>query len=113
MPREEPRKDGDWEPIDLSISELTFGLEGGTQSVTSLNYPNWWISSICIPNNGEELWYTTSYPEIYTLSVEGLSAVAKTNTVEVTVDVSSTPRNWSLEMTAGDIFAKIKISQHQ
>jgi len=109
------RAPGDWDPIELSQSEVVFDATGGSCTIESLNYGRWWINEIRI--TGTETYYHADPGENYsylTASGDGISAKIGTekNTVVITVDPSSEKHDWMVGMEAGDAFTSIRVKQN-
>ena len=120
--------DGGWDPIEVDKKHVDFPSEGGQNTVSALNYTRWWISGA----HGDKTqvdghWEYTDY--IYpTSSVEGYVTYdileggwyhvqvpdkGKSNSIIITVDPNegSESRTAIIEMTVGDAFTSISISQ--
>lgn len=112
-------EDGAWDPIKLSKSEVTFDENGGSVTIESKNYNNWWINVINVV--GTDIYYLADPGDNYlnvnlTASGEGISAKiagSKNNTVIITVDPSSGKNEWSVVMQAGNAFTSIKVRQNK
>ena len=105
-------KDGDWDPIRLSKSEISFGTEGGTCTVEAKNYKSWWINDIRV--TGTNTYYFPEPGDNRKVAGEGISAMIGTeeNTVVITVSPSPDRHDWTVEMEAGDAFTSIRIRQN-
>jgi len=125
-------KDGDWPEMELSQAEISFGLTGGTDTVSVKNYTSWWFSYACndtctgdnyiLPDD-----YNTDYPGMRQINGGWWKAdVLKDspNKVVITVNGVETclsedcgkedfPRKAIIGMTGGDIFASFTIYQQQ
>mgnify|MGYP002626830638 CR=1 FL=1 len=123
-------KDGDWPPIKVDKSRLSFTPEGGSETVTLKNYSSWWIYGAHegayqdengawryenyiypTPENEDDLdawfsidggWYHASVPD------RGRS---KSLIVTVNANYSREERKAFIEMECGDAFTSISISQ--
>ena len=104
------KKLGDWDPIKLSKSEITFCDDGGTYTVESLNYKGWWINGI--QDMGTEVYYSPDDTDRNMVTGEGISAKTEGNSVIITVEPSSDKHDWSVHMEAGDAFAYIRVTQN-
>lgn len=116
--------EGDWDPIEMDESVLTFDGFGGTQTTTVLNYNSVWLCYGCeygatdydgtiLPNkyinpteNGRVIdgsWYRVEIPE------------GRENELVVTVKENNTQvrRNAYIELSAGDVFSFIDIRQYR
>ncbi|MBO4475765.1 MAG: BACON domain-containing protein [Bacteroidales bacterium] len=113
-------EDGNWPSIQLSQDAVEFPSQGGTATVTALNYKGWFICEGY--ENGEYVngkWYHTNY--VVSESNNNLDGGWYHATVPdechnqlvVTADENTTgkAREAYIEMSAGDVFAKVKISQ--
>ena len=111
-----------WDPIELDKQELTFSSNGGEQTISALNYPTWWINGAYegdIFSTHNFVYATTSdtlkdFKDI--LDGEWYHAEIpkeKSNRLVITVyeNTTSTPRQASINMQAGNAFAYIKIHQ--
>ncbi|MBR3568386.1 MAG: BACON domain-containing protein [Salinivirgaceae bacterium] len=100
-------KDGDWDPMKLSKNEIVFPAEGGTDSIKVKNYSSWWISSVFVNNSDDFRSTKADWMEVVVPN-------DKRNWVFVTVSENTTDsiRQAYLEMTAGDIFKSIPITQN-
>ena len=119
--------DGAWDPIELDKKHVNFPSEGGQNTVSTLNYSRWWIcggyeaktqvngrweyTDYVYPSSSEEYvtydileggWYHVVVPD-----------KGKSNTIIITVDPNegSEPRKAIIDMTVGDSFTSISISQ--
>ncbi len=126
---EEMALDGAWEPMKLDKTHLNFPQEGGEQAVVVLNYSSWWISGAYTgayktdgrweyldyirpsSSGGDETctyaildggWYQVTVPDI-----------SRSNTAIFKVSPNDTGarREAIIDMTAGDVFTSISISQ--
>ncbi len=118
-------RDGVWEAMELNRSHVSFPSEGGQSIVTLLNYGGWWISggySIVVddqPNSSDYINATSSE------GANGLSDTldggwyralipekGRSNTVVIIVDPNEgAPRRTFIQMSVGNAFARIDISQ--
>ena len=120
--------DGAWDPIEVDKKHVNFPSEGGQNTVSTLNYSRWWISGA----HGDKIqvdghWGYADYVHP-TSSVEGyvtndtldggwfhvlVPDQGKSNTVIITVEPNegSEPRTAIIDMTVGDSFTSISISQ--
>jgi hypothetical protein len=120
--------DGDWDPIELDKKHVNFPSEGGQNTVSALNYSRWWIcggygSKRQVNGRWEndDYVYPTSSVEEYvtydTLDGDWFHVLVpdqgKSNTVIITVEPNegSEPRTAIIDMTVGDSFTSISISQ--
>ena len=113
--------DGAWDPIELDKTHVDFPQEGGQNTISALNYTQWWINggyesspleyTHATSSDGEEVhtydlldggWYHILVPD-----------KGKSNTVIITVDLhyDTKPRQATIEMQAGNAFTKFTISQ--
>lgn len=104
---------GDWAPVDLSESRLSFPRRGGEAVVTCRNYDTWWINDVQVC--GEEA-VTHAEPgadnSYRTLEAEGISAeIVDGNKVKITVPASAKACCWDLHLQSGDAFATIHIEK--
>lgn len=115
--------DGDWEPMKLDKQQLTFTSEGGEEVVTVTNYTVWWISGAYNDNNRQNYILPTSTDgeEAYTYDIlDGgwyrvmVPDKGRSNTAVISVDPNDTakPRTTTIDMTSGDIFTKIHVTQN-
>lgn len=107
---------GDWDPIELSQSEIIFDADGGSCTIESMNYGSWWINRIEI--TGTEIYYHADPGDDYSYSTacgDGISAKigSKKNTVVITVDQSFDMHDWKVLMEAGDAFTSIRVKQNK
>lgn len=112
---------GGWDSMKLDKSnKLVFANEGGEYTISVTNYTSWWISggynikrdedgtvtqdfiSPASPNSLDADWFHAIVPD-----------KGNSNEVIVTVDANSSGqiREAIIEMTAGDIFCSLLISQ--
>lgn len=103
-------KDGDWDPIKLSKSEIKFGNDGGSATVEAKNYTGWWINDIRLA--GTEICYYPAPDENKAVAGEGISATVRENKVTITVEPSQEKREWIVDMEAGDAFTSIRVRQN-
>lgn len=120
--------DGDWDPIELDKKHVNFPSEGGQNTVSALNYSRWWIcggygSQRQVNGRWEndDYVYPTSSVEEYVIydTLDGdwfhvlVPDQGKSNTVIITVEPNegSEPRTAIIDMTVGDSFTSISISQ--
>lgn len=120
--------DGDWDPIELDKKHVNFPSEGGQNTVSALNYSRWWIcggygSKTQVNGRWEydDYVYPTSSVEEYVTydTLDGgwfhvlVPDQGKSNTVIITVEPNegSEPRTAIIDMTVGDSFTSISISQ--
>ena len=106
---------GEWNPIELSQSEITFDAKGGSCTVECKNYPGWWINGIQI--TGTDIYYPSDPGENYTyLTATGNGISVKIgpekNAVIITVTPSSEQNDWTVLMEAGDAFTSIRVRQN-
>lgn len=120
---------GNWPAMEISKTEVHFNQDGGSDTISVKNYEKWWINSGC---NGE----CAAGQYIYTGSTETgetdfnqinggwwSAKVLKNTPNKVVITANATveclsedcvkeiPRKASIGMTAGDVFAHIKIYQ--
>lgn len=120
--------DGDWDPIELDKKHVNFPSEGGQNTVSALNYSRWWIcggqgSKRQVNGrweNDDYVYPTSSVEEYVTYdTLDGgwfhvlVPDQGKSNTVIITVEPNegSEPRTAIIDMTVGDSFTSISISQ--
>ena len=120
--------DGDWDPIELDKKHVNFPSEGGQNTVSALNYSRWWIcggygSKTQVNGrweNDDYVYPTSSVEEYVTYdTLDGgwfhvlVPDQGKSNTVIITVEPNegSEPRTAIIDMTVGDSFTSISISQ--
>ena len=107
---------GDWESMDIDKTQAEVGADGGTLTFKCSNY-NWWVGAIEIHENGvERVIYTTNFIEFenaenewFTLSFPGEDR--KTLQVDLKPNPDSTERKLILEMTFGNAFGNLYITQ--
>lgn len=126
---EEMVLDGAWDPMELDKTHLNFPQKGGEQAVVVLNYSRWWISGAytdiyktdgkweCLDyihpgsSGGDETcmydildggWYQVTVPDIGRSN----SAIFK-----VSPNDTGVRREAIIQMTSGDVFTSISISQ--
>lgn len=123
-------KDGDWDPIELDNQHVTFPPSGGQVTVSTLNYSKWWISG-----GYNSAWNVSDHWEYHgyvpPTSSDGEEACTndildgdwfhvtvpdkgRSNTVVITVDLhyDASIRTGAVEMTVGDAFTTIIITQN-
>ena len=100
----------DWDPMKLSKKEFVFPAEGGTDSIKVKNYSSWWIEHAFVDKN----YYCDDFRSTKADWMEVVVPDDKRNWVFVTVSENTTDsiRKAYLEMTAGDIFKSIPITQN-
>ncbi len=102
---------GAWEAIRMSADTLSFGKEGGEQTVICLNYGNWWLNDIQI--TGTEKFYHADpgeNNEYLTAKAPGISAdIIRSNTLRVKVEPSETGAEWLIHLESGDAFTSLKV----
>lgn len=118
-------RDGEWDAIELNRDHVSFSSEGGQSIVTILNYGGWWISggySIVVddqPNPSDYINATSSE------GANGLSDTldggwyralipekGRSNTVVIIVYPNEgAPRRTFIQMSVGNAFARIDITQ--
>ena len=120
--------DGAWDPIEVDKKHVNCPPEGGQNTVSTLNYSSWWISGgygdkIQVDGHWKyiDFIHATSSVEGYVTSdiLEGgwyhvvVPDKGKSNTIIITVDPNegSEPRKAIIDMTVGDAFTSISISQ--
>ena len=120
--------DGAWDPIELDKKHVNFPSEGGQNTVSALNYSRWWIcggygSKRQVNGrweNDDYVYPTSSVEEYVTYdTLDGgwfhvlVPDQGKSNTVIITVEPNegSEPRTAIIDMTVGDSFTSISISQ--
>ncbi len=104
-------EEGDWDPMKLSKKEFVFPAEDGTDSIKVKNYSSWWIEYAHVDN----YYYFKNHTN--TIEADWMEIVVpddRRNWVYVTVSENTTDsiRKAYLEMTAGDIFKSIPITQN-
>lgn len=119
--------EGKQTPIKLDKSELTFSSAGGEQTVTAVNYNNWWISGGYEDYDQAKSEYTNY---VYPTSTDGEDACTcdlldggwyyvvvpdKGNSNKVVIKVSenniSTPRSATITMRNRNAFTNISVQQ--
>ena len=104
---------GAWEAIRMTADTLSFGKEGGEQTVICLNYDKWWLNDIQI--KGTEKYYHADpgqNNEYLTARAPGISAgIIRPNTLRVQVEPSETPAEWLIHLESGDAFTSITVIQ--
>ena len=120
--------EGGWDPIEVDKKHVDFPSEGGQNTVSTLNYTRWWINcgyGATIQVDGHwkyiDFIHATSSVEGYVIYdiLEGgwyhvvVPDKGKSNSIIITVDPneSSEPRTAVIQMTVGDAFTSISISQ--
>ena len=107
---EEHSRDGDWEPIQVDKEEVVFTKEGGTQIVTELNYPVWWIASASIKEGDNWVVYPNDSPRLNCFEGDWFHVSvpdnAGRNTLIISVDnnIMEESRQCILDMVSGDVF---------
>lgn len=114
--------DGAWEPMELDKKHLNFDSEGGEQAIVVLNYSHVWISGSHNENSVDYIFPTSSDGEeacTYDLLDGGWYHVripnkGKSNVVTISADQNYTtkPRTAIIDLTSGDVFTSISISQN-
>ena len=111
--RADPEIVGNWTPIRLSQSEVSFGAEGGKTVVSCLNYDRWWLNDAQVV--GTETFFHADPGEnntYQTLKGDGISArVLNHNQVEITVSPAKKDHAWELHLQSGDAFTSITVKQ--
>lgn len=106
---------GDWAPIRLSHASLSFGAEGGTATVTCLNYARCWLNDVQLA--GTETFFHADPGEnntYETVRAEGFTArILNRNQVEITVEAAASPREWLLHIQSGNAFTTLSVIQTQ
>lgn len=125
---EEIALDGAWDPMELDKTHLNFPQEGGEDALVVLNYSRWWISGAYTDvdqtdgrweymnyihpssSGGDETctydildggWYQVTVPDIR----------SNTAIFKVSPNDTGVRRSAIINMTAGDVFTSISISQ--
>ncbi|MCQ2138614.1 MAG: hypothetical protein MJY60_07920 [Bacteroidales bacterium] len=104
---------GLWDAIRMTADTLSFGKEGGEQTVICLNYDKWWLNDIK-PHNSEKYWHADPgrNNEYMTAKAPGISAeIIRPNTVRVKVEPSDNPASWDIHLESGDAFTSITVIQ--
>lgn len=126
---EEMALDGAWDPMELDKTHLNFPQEGGEQAVVVLNYSIWWISGAYsgidktdgrwgyldyihpTSSGGDE---TCTYDILdggwYQVTVHDISRSNRA-IFKVSPNGTGARREAIIDMTAGDVFTSISISQ--
>ncbi len=113
-----------WDPIELDKQELTFSSKGGVQTISALNYPTWWINgayegdifstdNFVYATSSDTLTYFKDILDGEWYHAEIPKEKSANNRLVITVyeNTTSTPRQASINMQAGNAFAYINIHQ--
>lgn len=105
---------GKWPPIIVDKEELTFGVDGGTQTVTVIkNYDGWALTEIFDKDNNKQYFPKSLSREV--IDGEGIKAVVKGKILIVTVSpVSSSTEchQWTITLDCGDAYKSINVWQN-
>ena len=118
--------EGDWPAIQLDKDELHFSTEGGTDTITSLNYPGWWIchgyddawnvdgkieyKNFVSANNNTGGQYF-SYMDCGWYFAYITNELKNQLVITVKNNTTGEPRKATIEMESGDAFTIVKIFQ--
>lgn len=96
---------------EFNQPSLSFGAEGGNSVVFCLNSDLWFVHSIQV--TGTDIYYYGSKREDSSVTGDGIKAITfDNNKLSVTVDPSSTKREWTVGMSCIDNFGYLTIYQN-
>ncbi len=126
---EEAPVPGIWHAMEISKTEVRFSQSGGSDTITVKNYEKWWINSGCNGECAAGQYISTGTAETGETDFNHIDGgwwsaeVLKNSPNKVVITtkaaeectsescVKEVPRKASIGMTAGDVFAQIKIYQ--
>ncbi|MCR4843900.1 MAG: hypothetical protein K5843_02770 [Bacteroidales bacterium] len=92
-------KDGGWTPIELDKYEVTFGADGGEETIISTNYPGFTITRLENLSTHESANHNENK---YSASMEGINLRAEGNKLTIILSASTVSRSWIINLAYYD-----------
>ena len=112
-------EDGRWDPMKWTSNrpgdprKITATAEGGTYQLKCTNYGGPWISSVAAPDT--TIYGSSKEQDFRHIKYDWYDVLAKENTFYITLLPNTTgkERKLSIDVTAGDIFDHIEVTQNK
>jgi len=105
---------GDWPAIKVTASQVAFSVDGGSQTVSCVNYSNWWVSAIALSDDtASTTTFTGSNGKKATNGWVTAEVVNKNQlTITAAANAEGTARTATIAMTVGDAYTTLTVTQY-